>query len=139
MPETTYSTRTNTPIYRYGIFVQDMVALTDKFKVLAGIRWTYQRTPESKKYDYGKDETTTIENKTKDGKLLGAKVDKAFSPKFGLIYQPLANTSVYVSYANNFTSNSGYDINYVPMGPSIIDQYEAGVKTIFLEVDFRQT
>ncbi|ADY53992.1 TonB-dependent siderophore receptor [Pseudopedobacter saltans DSM 12145] len=131
MPETTYSTRTNTPIYRYGIFVQDMVALTDKFKVLAGIRWTYQRTPESKKYDYGKDETTTIENKTKDGKLLGAKVDKAFSPKFGLIYQPLANTSVYVSYANNFTSNSGYDINYVPMGPSIIDQYEAGVKNDF--------
>lgn len=131
VPETNYAAKTNTLINRYGVFIQDMVALTDKFKVLAGIRWTYQRTPESTKYDYAKDETITIENKTKDGKLLGAKIDKAFSPKFGLVYQPLANTSLYVSYANNFTSNTGYDVNFAPMGPSIIDQYEAGVKNDF--------
>src|SRR5690606_14665700 len=64
MPETAYSTRTNTPIYRYGVFVQDMVALTDKFKVLAGIRWTYQRTPESEIYDYSTNETTIKQNLT---------------------------------------------------------------------------
>ncbi len=131
MPETAYSTRTNTPIYRYGVFVQDMVALTDKFKVLAGIRWTYQRTPESEIYDYSTNETTIKQNLTEDKRPLGAKVDKAFSPKFGLIYQPLTNTSVYVSYSNNFTSNSGYDTNFAPMGPSIIDQYEAGIKNDF--------
>ncbi|VTP86620.1 TonB-dependent receptor domain-containing protein [Sphingobacterium daejeonense] len=48
-----------------------------------------------------------------------------------MIYQPIPTTSLYVSYANNFTSNSGYDINYQPMGPSLIDQYEAGVKNDF--------
>jgi iron complex outermembrane receptor protein len=136
MPESDYSTRTNTLINRVGFFAQDLVALTDKFKVLAGIRWTYQRTPLSKRYDYATNETNVVDVTTKEGKSLGAKVDKAFSPKLGLVYQPLKATSLYVSYANNFTSNSGYDINFTPMGPSIIDQYEAGVKNDFFRGRF---
>jgi iron complex outermembrane receptor protein len=125
-PETTLLTNTKAPIYRMGGFVQDMVALTEQFKVLAGIRWTYQKTP-----------TTTV-NTIADGssaKTTGdAKVDKAFSPKVGLIYQPLKTTSLYVSYANNFTSNAGIDVaTNAPMRPSIIKQFEAGVKNDFLE------
>jgi iron complex outermembrane receptor protein len=38
---------------------------------------------------------------------------------------------VYVSYASNFTSNTGTDVNLAPLTPSIIDQYEAGVKNDF--------
>lgn len=131
VPETNYSTRTNTLIKRYGFFAQDLISLTDKFKVLAGIRWTYQRTPESAVYDFAKAETTIKENLTKDKLPLGAKVDKAWSPKLGLVYQPFTHTSLYVSYANNFTSNTGYDIDFVPLAPSIIDQYEAGIKNDF--------
>lgn len=131
MPESNYLAKTNSLVNRMGFFAQDLISLSDKFKVLAGIRWTYQRTPESEKYDYATSETTVVENKTKDGNRLGAKVDKAFSPKFGIVYHPLPATSLYMSYANNFTSNSGYDINFIPMGPSIIDQYEAGVKNDF--------
>ena len=133
---TTYNTRTDipltnrirdtyTPIYRMGAFVQDMVEVTDQFKVLAGIRWSYQKTP-----------TTTITDEKNQAVTKGTaadKIDKAFSPKMGLIYQPLKTTSFYVSYANNFTSNSGVDIYDVPMGPSIIDQYEAGIKNDFLD------
>ncbi|HMI01319.1 MAG TPA: TonB-dependent receptor, partial [Pedobacter sp.] len=55
-------------------------------------------------------------------------------PKMGLIYQPLKSTSIYASYSNNFTSNTGIDIaTNGPMRPSIIDQYEAGVKNDFLD------
>ncbi len=126
IPESSYSTRTTTDIFRTGAFVQDLVKLSEKFKVLAGLRWTYQRTPESKKYNYADGQTSTNVNNP-----AGAKVDKAFSPKFGVIYQPLHSTSVYVSYANNFTSNTGYDINLAPMGPSLIDQFEAGIKNDF--------
>jgi iron complex outermembrane receptor protein len=124
IPETNLITDTYTPIYRMGAFVQDMVALTEKFKVLAGIRWTYQKTP-----------ATTINNMVNGSETKGttaAKTDKAFSPKVGLIYQPLKTTSLYVSYANNFTTNTGTDINLAPLGPSIIDQYEAGIKNDFL-------
>ncbi|MEO6914592.1 MAG: TonB-dependent receptor [Chitinophagaceae bacterium] len=126
IPETFMVTNTLTPISRAGAFVQDLIAVTDKFKVLAGVRWTYQRTS-----------ATTIDSLLKNNEVKGTadpKTDKAFSPKFGLIYQPLKSTSVYVSYANNFTSNTGLNVaTNEPMGPSIIDQYEAGLKNDFLE------
>ncbi|MFD0749956.1 TonB-dependent siderophore receptor [Mucilaginibacter calamicampi] len=128
IPYTRAYQTTTAPIYRMGAFAQDLIALTEKFKVLAGIRYTYQRTPRSSAYneDTG---VTTLANTGLDG----FKIDKAFSPKFGLVYQPIKTTSVYLSYANNFTSNTGIDVNNNPMGPSIIDQYEAGVKNDFMD------
>ncbi len=128
IPYTRIYQTTTAPIYRMGAFAQDLIALTEKFKVLAGIRYTYQRTPRSSVYN----EDTGITTLTNTG-IDGFKIDKAFSPKVGLVYQPIKTTSVYVSYANNFTSNSGIDINNNPMGPSIINQYEAGVKNEFLD------
>ncbi|MDR6784357.1 iron complex outermembrane receptor protein [Pedobacter africanus] len=125
-PETTLLTNTEAIVYRFGGFAQDLISLTDKFKVLAGIRWTFQKTP-----------VTTINTLATQEETKGTtalKIDKAFSPKFGLIYQPLKSTSIYASYANNFTSNSGIDIaTNAPMGPSIIDQYEAGIKNDFMD------
>jgi len=103
-----------------GGFVQDMVAIGEKIKVLAGIRWSFQKTP-----------TTDITNVVTGAETKGTaidKIDKAFSPKFGVVYQPLKSSSIYVSYANNFTSNTGTDIFLAPMTPSIIDQYEVGIK-----------
>jgi iron complex outermembrane receptor protein len=128
IPYTRIYQTTTAPIYRMGAFASDLITLTEKFKLLAGIRYTYQRTPKSSAYneDTG---VTTLANTGIDG----FKIDKAFSPKVGLVYQPLKTTSVYVSYANNFTSNTGIDINNNPMGPSIINQYEAGVKNDFLD------
>jgi len=126
MPNTTLLTNTDAAVFRMGGFIQDLVALTTQFKVLAGVRWSFQKTP-----------TTTISTVATGVETKGTvadKIDKAFSPKFGLIYEPFKTTSLYVSYANNFTSNSGIDIaTNGPMGPSIIDQYEAGVKNDFLE------
>lgn len=125
IPQTTIVANTFTPISRAGAFVQDLIAISEKFKILAGVRWTYQKTS-----------VTTIDSVLKNKTIYGAtaaKTDKAFSPKFGFIYQPLKTTSVYVSYASNFTSNSGLNIlTNAPMGPSIIDQYEAGIKNDFL-------
>lgn len=125
-PETTLLTNTEATVNRFGGFVQDLINLTDKFKVLAGVRWTFQETPVTT--------ITTLATQTETKGTTALKIDKAFSPKFGLIYQPFKTTSLYASYANNFTSNSGIDIaTNAPMGPSIIDQYEAGIKNDFLE------
>lgn len=123
IPYTRVYQTTTAPIYRMGAFAQDLISLTEKFKVLAGIRYTYQRTPRSSVYN----EDTGVTTLTNTG-IDGFKIDKAFSPKFGLIYQPLNTTSIYISFTNNFTSNTGIDINNSPMGPSIINHYEAGVK-----------
>lgn len=125
-PGTALLTNTLAPIFRMGGFVQDLIAVTEQFKVLAGVRWTFQKTP-----------TTTI-NTIADGSntkgLVDDKIDKAFSPKVGLIYQPIKTTSIYASFSNNFTSNPGIDVaTNAPMRPSIIKQYEAGVKNDFLD------
>ncbi|TKC03711.1 TonB-dependent receptor [Pedobacter frigoris] len=125
IPETTVRANTKAPIYRFGGFVQDMIALTDQFKVLAGVRWTFQKTPATSI-------TTVADGSTSKGTAAGTS-DKAFSPKFGLIYQPIKTTSLYASYASNFIPNTGTDIYKSPLGASIVDQYEAGVKNDFLD------
>lgn len=119
-PDTRIVSNTSALIFRMGGFAQDLVTVTEKFKVLAGVRWTFQKTP-----------TTTITSAATGVQTPGAtadKIDKAFSPKLALIYQPLKTSSVYVSYANNFIPNTGTDIYYAPLSPSTVDQYEAGVK-----------
>jgi iron complex outermembrane receptor protein len=127
IPFTRIYQNTFTPIYRMGAFAQDLIELTDKFKVLAGIRYTWQKQPRASTFNDDTQTTTLASNGI--GK---AKIDKAFSPKIGLIYQPLTTTSIYASYANNFTSNTGVDVFGAPLAPSIIDQYEVGIKNDLL-------
>lgn len=124
MPQAVAMTETLTPVYRYGAFIQNLFEITSKFKVLAGIRYTDQKTARVVPVALVSGATVAAATATK--------FDDAFSPKLGLIYQPLKTTSVYASYANNFTINTGIDIaTDGPMGPSIIDQYEAGIKNDF--------
>jgi iron complex outermembrane receptor protein len=54
---------------------------------------------------------------------------KAFSPHVGLVYQPAKTISLFASYSNSFTPNSGLDIYSQPLKPSIVNQLEAGIKT----------
>lgn len=128
MPQTNLLTQTVVPLFRMGSFVQDLVELSAQFKVLVGVRWSFQKTPRTV--------TTNVETGAKTisvNSLNKSKVEHAFSPKFALIYQPIKSTSVYVSYANNFISNTGTDIFLAPLDPSIVDQYEVGLKNDFLE------
>ncbi len=124
IPEATAYARTTSPSVRTGIYVQDLIALSNKVKVLGGVRWSSQKTVQ-----------TTIRDLATGTETRGAtvdKVDQAFSPKVALIYQPLQTTSFFASYANNFVINSGIDINGQILAPSIVDQYEAGVKNELL-------
>ncbi|TCD12134.1 TonB-dependent siderophore receptor [Pedobacter frigidisoli] len=121
MPEAFAITQTLAPVYRYGAFVQDLIEVTEQFKVLAGVRYTDQKTASSQALNL---ESGVV--------APGAtKFDDAFSPKVGLIYQPLKTISMYVSYANNFIPNSGIDVNSQALAPSMVDQYEVGVKNDF--------
>ncbi|MGY3053981.1 iron complex outermembrane receptor protein [Pedobacter sp. UYEF25] len=123
-PEANNVSRTLAPVYRMGVFAQDLIAISSKFKVLAGIRYTTQKTANTRMTDL-------VQNKRSVG--VNAQTDGAFSPKAALIYQPLKTTSLYVSYANSFITNSGTDIYSAPLDPSLVDQFEAGVKNDFLQ------
>nr|WP_315242041.1 TonB-dependent receptor [uncultured Flavobacterium sp.] len=115
---------------RFGAYFQDLISITEKFKVLAGIRWSWQET----------EVTTYKETATGAGNPENAKptvapkrLDNAFSPKAGLVFQPTKDISLFASYSNSFTPNTGTTVNLEPIKPSIIDQYEAGIKTDFFK------
>ncbi|WP_026706136.1 TonB-dependent siderophore receptor [Flavobacterium soli] len=111
-----------TETYRFGVYAQDLISITQKFKILAGLRWSWQES-QVKTTDF----TAPITKITEAGKL----TDAAFSPKLGFIYQPTKEVSLFASYANSFTPNSGITVSGEAIEPSIIDQYEVGVKKEF--------
>lgn len=112
--------KTNTN--RFGIYAQDLISITEKFKVLAGVRWSWQEA-QAETHDLTKNPTTITE---------GAKrKDEAFTPKLGLVFQPTKDMSLFASYANSFTPNTGVTIYGETIAPSMIDQYEVGVKKDF--------
>ena len=135
IPQFAKNTWTKTDVLRYGAFVQDLISLTAQFKVLAGVRYTYQKTPYSDKFTYSTGVTEEVKNII-NGKEAGPKIDKAWSPKFALIYQPITSSSIYVSYTNNLIANTGYDANYQPLMPSLVDHFEAGIKNDFFKGRF---
>ncbi|MCO6173862.1 TonB-dependent siderophore receptor [Flavobacterium sp. NRK F10] len=116
IPDLTLNTYTQTPISRFGIYVQDLISFAEKWKLLAGVRYSYQDT-ESNVYKYSNSSTTITNN-----------YDGAFSPRVGLIYQPSKKHSLFATYSNSFQTNTGTDIDGNALDPSIIDQYEVGIK-----------
>jgi iron complex outermembrane receptor protein len=118
------NTRTLGSTRRAGFYVQDLLSISEKVKVLAGVRWSYQETP-SDVYTYAAPNAAGVVVATvKENR----RYDDAFSPRLGLIYQPIKTTSLFASYSNSFTPNSGIDANNTNLPPSVIDQYEVGIK-----------
>jgi iron complex outermembrane receptor protein len=108
---------------RFGAYFNDLISISDKLKVLAGIRWSYQYI------------APTVVNNFYSTALIqpaASKQDKAFSPRVGLVYKPVENTALFASYSNSFVVNTGTDVNSNPLDPSLINQYEAGIKNDFL-------
>lgn len=124
IPRVDWISSVTNPVSRFGAYIQDLITLSDKFKILAGVRWSFQQA----------DKTTTKTLSSGAEKESGnIKTDKAFSPRVGLVYQPAKTTTIFASYSNSFTPNSGLDVDSATLKPSIIDQYELGIKNDFLD------
>lgn len=109
---------TTSPINRYGVYIQDLISVLDNLKVLAGVRYSYQQNQRAT--------VDSLKNGT-SGSINAYKSD-AFSPRFGVVYQPVKTMSLFTSYTNSFTVNTGVDIYTKALPASVIDQYEIGMK-----------
>lgn len=93
----------------YGFYLQDLMTINEQWKLLAGVRYDEQK---------------------KDGE---GENSYAVSPKFGVIYSPMDNGSIYVNYSKSFTPqgavNNVYDVNNkLNLKPEYGIQYEVGTK-----------
>lgn len=122
IPQSTNTRIVKTDTNRFGIYAQDLISLTDQFKVLAGVRWSWQEA-QAKTTDLTKNPHVINE--------AAKRIDQAFTPRLGLVYQPTKDLSVFASYANSFTPNTGTTVDLKVIKPSIIDQYEVGIKKDF--------
>ena len=82
---------TETDITVSSFYIQDQIEVTDDLIVLLGGRYD--------KFDIKVDDI-------KKGSS-AARVDTEFSPRFGLIYKPQNNVSLYYSYSESFAPRSG--------------------------------
>ena len=96
----------------YGIYVQDQMDLTDKIKLLVGLRF---------------DSVDQDILETKSG-VLSSSSQSQVSPRIGLVYELNNAVTLYSSYSEGFLPLSGTDANGDPFGFEYSDSIEVGAK-----------
>ncbi|MBF8457097.1 TonB-dependent receptor [Kaistella sp. G5-32] len=142
MPSSTLNNRNRINTRRIGVFAQDFISLTQQFKVIAGLRWSYIENMATINTNF----VTNVKSITNNS----ATSDQALSPKLGLVYMPNDNLSIFATYTNSFVSNAGetssalgslntvgapaeilarvQNLSREGIKPTTVDQYEIGIK-----------
>ncbi|WP_350607312.1 TonB-dependent siderophore receptor [Pseudoalteromonas sp. MER144-MNA-CIBAN-0113] len=96
----------------YGIYVQDQMDLTDKFKLLVGLR-------------FDSVDQDILETKSA---VLSSSSQSQVSPRIGLVYELNNAVTLYSSYSEGFLPLSGTDASGDPFGFEYSDSFEVGAK-----------
>lgn len=108
-------------VKRAGVYFQDLIEVNTKFKILAGLRYSYlENTTNTMTFSTNEN----IETKTNDNII---------SSKLGLVYQPTKTNALFASYSDSFVLNTGTDKNLNALPNSTINQYEIGSKNGFFK------
>ncbi|WP_414550670.1 TonB-dependent siderophore receptor [Anabaena sp. CCY 0017] len=100
-----------------GIFLQDQIAFADNFKLLVGGR-----------FDIVDQNSKNLRDGSESGRY-----DSAFTPRLGIVYQPIEPISLYASYSQSFQPNFGTRVDGSFLEAEQGTQYEVGVKGEFLD------
>jgi iron complex outermembrane recepter protein len=93
-----------------GLYVQDQITLHPKLKMLIGGR-----------YDF-------IFRRNVDQGIESRLFDGAFSPRIGIVYQPIKPISLYASYSRSFVPSTNRTADGALFAPAQGTQYEIGLK-----------
>ena len=105
-----------------SLYVQDQIDVTDTFKVVLGARLD--------RFDVSVLDLRAV-SATDDGRR--GRVDEEISPRFGLIYKPAENVSVYASYSETFLPSAGdqfltLSTTTEDIRPQVFENREIGAK-----------
>ncbi|NEQ42346.1 MAG: TonB-dependent receptor [Leptolyngbya sp. SIOISBB] len=104
-----------------GIYVQDQISLLDNLKLLVGLRYD---TVDQENFSANFFNPTGTET---------TRFDEAFSPRLGLVYQPVEELSLYTSYSQSFAPNFGNTESGDTLEPEQGEQFEVGARAELLE------
>lgn len=99
-----------------GVYVQDLIALTPQFKLLAGLRH----------------DSFDLERR-EEGVKTGEADGNELSPRAGLVWQPTPAQALYVGWSRSFTIVRGMSSSARPFDPEEGEQFELGFKQELLD------
>jgi iron complex outermembrane recepter protein len=123
VPNVPWNFYTVAPLTRVGFYLQDFISVGNKIKILTGLRYTLN--------NIGRLDSIYANNSSR--LYNDVRKNNALSPKLGLLIQPTRNISAFTSYTNSYEINTAVDTFGNVLQPSIIDQFEIGVKTLLLK------
>ena len=100
-----------------SFYIQDQISIGEKIELIAGLR-------------YDRFDLTAVNRFSGAG---FARTDDLWSPRAGLVFKPVPNASLYVSYAKSFLPQSGdqfvnLDLTSAALKPEAFDNFEIGAK-----------
>ncbi|MEH1840122.1 MAG: TonB-dependent siderophore receptor [Nostoc sp.] len=100
-----------------GVYGQDLISIGDQLKILLGGRFDF------------------VEGFSEGTGLSTDQQDTAFSPRVGIVYQPIVPVSLYASWSRSFQPSSANNVNTdnKPFEPTKGESFEVGVKTEWLD------
>jgi iron complex outermembrane recepter protein len=114
-----------------GVYLQDMISTaSDMVHVLLGGRYDWAETGGS---FVGPVFAGALPTSLSAQTAYRSRSDQAFSPRLGVVIQPLPWLSFYGNFAQSFGTNLGQDVNSSPLAPSKATQWEGGAKAEFLD------
>ncbi|WP_404341757.1 TonB-dependent siderophore receptor [Pseudoalteromonas mariniglutinosa] len=114
-PEVEMQYENNEQQNAYGIYLQDQLDITERFKVMVGLR-------------FDEIEQNIFETKSA---VASQSRENRISPRFGMVYELNEAVNLYTSYSEGFLPLSGTDAQGKPFGFEESDSFEVGIKFSF--------
>ncbi|MFT4170917.1 MAG: TonB-dependent siderophore receptor [Rhodocyclaceae bacterium] len=99
-------------VHTRAVYLQDQISLSEQWKMLAGVRWDEYR----------------MRRDASVGESVDARTDNSMTGRFGLVWQPRTDLSLYGSWTQSFHPQTGHDETGASLDPEEGTQYELGVK-----------
>jgi iron complex outermembrane receptor protein len=113
-----------------GVYFQDQITLWDKLHIMGGGRYDWTETARGRSATYTQ-ASALVDSATRN--------DDGFSPRVGILYQPINELSVYGNWTTSFGANNGVSATGGTFAPQIGEQFEAGIKTSLFDDRFLAT
>jgi iron complex outermembrane recepter protein len=102
-----------------GLYLQDQITLLPNLKLLLGGRYDFSDSRSIFFENFPPDPPSSEDNKFSN---------QAFSPRVGIVYQPIEPVSLYASYSRSFVPNNVTTSTGDLIEPTRGTQFEAGIK-----------